>query len=362
LARARLLPADRSRAGCSGARLLRLAPVALAGASLLASASPLAAQKRDIVTLTNGSRIRGEVKALQQGKLKYSTDPAGTIFIQWDSVAGFTSDQNFEVEIATGERLFGELNWIEGEPRFRLTGETDTLVLAKPAIVGITPVKGNFWKRWSGSLELGFNLTQQNSALYLSLGGSARYRDRHNLIDAKASSFLQSQDSVSATERDEAELSYSRFFKRTWFGLVVLSFDRNSQLNLDARFGLGAGGGRSIIHTNRVLMVAWLGLSGIRETYVATEPVTSADAVLAWRYALYTYGRHETSFTAQAAVLPSLTIANRVRFNLEVNFRREFFKDFYFGVGAFETYDSNPQGVGAKKNDFGVDSKLGWSF
>lgn len=299
---------------------------------------------------------------MQQGKLKYKTDPAGTIYIQWDSVAGFTSDQQFEVEIATGKRLFGELNWIEGEPRFRLTGETDTLVLAKPAIVGITPVKRRFWKRWSGSLDIGFNLTQQNNALFLSVGGSARYRDRHNLIDVKASSFLQSQDSVSSTERAEAQLAYSRFFRRTWFALTALSFDRNSQLDLDARIGLAIGGGRSVIHTPKAMMLVWVGVSGIQETYVATEPVTSADAILAWSYALYTYGRHETSFTAKATLLPSLTIDNRVRVNLEANFKREFFKDFYFGIGAFETYDSNPQGVDARKNDFGIDSSLGWSF
>ena len=329
---------------------------------LLCSAGPLAAQKRDFVTLTNGDRIRGEVKLLQQGLLKYKTDAMGTVYIQWDSVAGFTSSQNFEVEIATGERLFGELNWIEDEPRFRLAGKTDTLVLAKPAIVGITPVKKRFWKRWSGSLELAFNFTQSNSSLYLSLGGSARYRDRHNLIDASASGFVQSQDSVDATERDQAQLTYSRFFKRTWFALSTLQFERNSQLDLDSRFTLGVGGGRSVIHTNKAVMLVWAGVSGLQEQYVASAPSTSADAILAWSYALYIYGRHETSFTTKAVVLPSLTISKRVRFNLEANFKREFFKDFYWGVGAFETYDSNPQGVGAKKNDFGVDSSLGWSF
>jgi len=337
-------------------------PLALAAVCLLASATPLAAQKRDFVTLTNGDRIRGEVKNLQQGKLKYKTDPAGTIYFQWDSVAGFTSDQLFEVEIATGERLFGELSWIEGEPRFKLATETDTLILAKPAIVGITPLKRRFWKRWSGSLEMAFNFTQQNSAVFLSLGGDARYRDRHNLIDVKASTFLQSQDSVSATERQEAQITYSRFFKRTWFALTTLQYESNSQLDLDARFTFGVGGGRSIIHTNKALMLLWIGAATLRETYVATESITSADAVLAWNYALYTYGRHETQFTAKVSILPSLTIDDRVRINLSVNFKREFFKDFYFGIGAFETYDSNPQGTDAQKNDFGVESSLGWSF
>ncbi len=343
-------------------RTLRQVSLALAVVCLLSAATPLAAQRRDFVTLTNGDRIRGEVKALRQGRLKYKTDPAGTIYIQWDSVAGFTSSQQFEVEIATGERLFGELNWIEGTPRFQLSGGTDTLVLAKPAIVGITPVKRRFWKRWSGAIELAFNLTQQNSALYLSVGGNARYRDRHNLIDAKGSTFLQSQDSVSATERAEAQISYSRFFKRTWFALTTVQYERNSQLDLDARFTVGVGGGRSVLHSPKALMLVWVGVSALRENYVATEATNSADGVLAWSYALYTYGRHETSFTAQAVILPSLTIDNRVRLNLNVNFKREFFKDFYFGVGAFETYDSNPQGIDARKNDFGVDSTLGWSF
>lgn len=346
----------------SGPGLLRGAPLALAVICLLASATPLAAQKRDFVTLTNGDRIRGEVKQLSRGQLKYKTDPAGTIYIQWDSVAGFTSDQQFEVEIATGERLFGELNWIEGEPRFQLTGETDTLVLAKPAIVGITPVKGSFWKRWSGSIELGFNFTQANSALYLSVGASARYRDKNNLINLSGSTFLQSQDSVSNVERDDAEVAYSRFFKRTWFAITTLQFNRNSQLDLEARATAAVGAGRTLVHTNKALMVAWIGISGLREKYVGTDAGNSADAVLAWSWAIFTYGRHKTDFKVSATVLPSLTIDNRVRFNLQVDFKREFFKDFYFGIGGFETYDSSPQGVDARKNDFGINTTLGWSF
>ena len=109
-------------------------------------------------------------------------------------------------------------------------------------------------------------------------------------------------------------------------------------------------------------MLAWVGASAVREQYELSEGVTSADLVLTWQYALFIYGRHETSFTATAGVLPSLTIYNRVRINLSVDFKREFFKDFYWGIGAYEIYDSNPQGEGARNNDFGVNSSLGWSF
>ncbi len=65
------------------------------------------AQKTDIVVLKNGDRITGEVIVVKFGKLKYSTDDVGTIFIEWDKVIFLKSKSHYEVEAEAGDKYFG---------------------------------------------------------------------------------------------------------------------------------------------------------------------------------------------------------------------------------------------------------------
>ncbi len=67
------------------------------------------AAKTDLVTLANGDRITGEVKAIEQGRLVFSTDDLGTVRIEWDKVAQLVSRRTHEVELVDGTRHFGVL-------------------------------------------------------------------------------------------------------------------------------------------------------------------------------------------------------------------------------------------------------------
>jgi hypothetical protein len=76
---------------------MRTRPSALlAGWLILVSNSVFAAKIAEVV-LWNGNTITGEVKSLQQGKLKFKTDHAGTIYIEWEFVNSVTSTNFFEV-------------------------------------------------------------------------------------------------------------------------------------------------------------------------------------------------------------------------------------------------------------------------
>ena len=67
---------------------------------------PARAEKTDVVVLRNGDHITGEIKELKLGKLKYGTDDAGTIFIEWDKVAFIRSEATFELETETGAKYY----------------------------------------------------------------------------------------------------------------------------------------------------------------------------------------------------------------------------------------------------------------
>src|SRR4029453_17665742 len=42
--------------------------------------------KTDVVTLANGDRITGEVVRVTRGRLEFSTDDVGTLYLEWDKL------------------------------------------------------------------------------------------------------------------------------------------------------------------------------------------------------------------------------------------------------------------------------------
>ena len=58
--------------------------------------------KTDVIVLTNGDRITGEIKSVEAAILTLSTDSAGTLSIEWVRVASLTSHTDFQFEMANG--------------------------------------------------------------------------------------------------------------------------------------------------------------------------------------------------------------------------------------------------------------------
>ena len=82
----------------------------LAGALVLAAAARAAlADKTDIVYLRNGDRVTCEIKDMERGRLKVSTDSMGTIYIEWKDVERVTSKELYVIEQQDGTRLNGSL-------------------------------------------------------------------------------------------------------------------------------------------------------------------------------------------------------------------------------------------------------------
>ena len=316
--------------------------------------------KTDIVVMNNGDRITGEVKSLSRGLLQYSTNAMGTLQIQWDSIASVTSVDDFEVELDSGARMFGSLRPGAAGELLVFRG-TDTVRVGMSRVVDIAEVKKTFWNRWDGSLDLGFNFAQANSSTYWSTSAQAAYRTQNDLIRLSLSNFLQSQDSATTTTRATVEAGYQRFLGQSWFVTGIGQYEQNSELDLDFRFTLGGGGGRTIVHTRRALMGAWIGVSGGDEQYTGSAASVNFQGILAWNYALYTFGNLQTNWTSTVSVLPNLTTLGRVRIQINTTFKRELFDNFYLGLSGFETFDSEPPS-GAAKNDFGITTSFGWSF
>ena len=67
------------------------------------------AERTDVIVLINGDSVTGEIKELDRGLLRYKTDSAGTLLVEWEDVVTLSSKDSFEVKTTSGGRFFGSL-------------------------------------------------------------------------------------------------------------------------------------------------------------------------------------------------------------------------------------------------------------
>ncbi len=70
----------------------------------------------------------------------------------------------------------------------------------------------------------------------------------------------------------------------------------------------------------------------------------------------------EIQINASAVVFPSVVQAGRVRIQADAKLRLELFKDLFWQLSFFESFDSDPPSALSNRNDFGITTSFGWSF
>lgn len=335
----------------------------LAAAILLIVADFAFAEKTDEVVLYNGNTITGEVKELQQGKVRFKTDHAGTIYLEWAYVHFLFSATFFEVENNDGEFVYGTLGAGTDERELMVIGEEETVVLDMETVVTITPIKETLWQRIDGSLDLGLNYASADNSFQYSLNATATYHQPKYSETVTLNSTETRRDGAEDILRDNLEFDYTRYHKKRFFGTGTLSFTRNSEQGIDLRSELGYAFGRYALITNRTSLSGRAGFSVTREKPSGDEPTTnSVWAGVGVNYHFFLYNFPKTDITVDLTVQPGITDWPRTRANLDASIRREVIKDFTITFSVYDSYDSDPPTAGAANHDYGGVLSMGWTF
>jgi putative salt-induced outer membrane protein YdiY len=338
-----------------------LLSVLLAG--VFCASSPLpAAEKSDLVFLGNGDRITGEVKSLEQGKLRLKTDSAGTIYIEWAEIERLSSSQTLEVELQDGEKFFGVLEPDAEAGTLKIQTEDQRRVLEMPVIVRMTPIEESRWKRLDGSFDLGFGFTSSNKSSQVSLGSEVRYRTRKYQRNLGFSSTRIDQESGERTKRQSLDGGVQRFLANRRFVGGTLQFQENEELGLDLRSLVTVGMGRHAVQTNAMQLDLFGGIALNWEDFAGSDVVESTELVGGLQFAFFRFNDPETDFRVNLLVYPSLSQSGRVRVEFDTRLRRELVKDFFWTISVYDSYDSEPPIQGVETNDWGLNSSVGWSF
>ena len=137
--------------------------------SMMVVAAPARAQQppSDIVVLTSGDRLTGEIKLLSRGRLSFDVKATGVISIDWEYVAEVTSASLFEVETNEGAQLLGTL--AQAGP-----GKLALVDVSRPVGVrarGHRVDRANrrsFLRRLDGAINVGGSYTQSSGVAQIS--------------------------------------------------------------------------------------------------------------------------------------------------------------------------------------------------
>ena len=338
--------------------------LAAAFAAVLATA-PVAgfAAKTDNVTLVNGNVVTGEVKALEFGSLRYSTDSMGTVRIDWEDIVRVTSRQMLQVELNDGTRYFGSLSAPEDDFHVRILTAEGDFSLPMDSIVRITPIDTDerFVDRLDGSFSFGLQSQKSSEVTTSSVHADVSYRTRKYLVGLDLESTITDQPSEDTTASQGLMANYQRFRGNRWYTDWFASWERNDELGIAARTSAGGAVGRYLLQSNKNLLSIAAGVQGARSNYTGVDASeTQAEGRVQLRYQRRSLVP-ESSFTFTSRIFPLLEDLGRFRAEADVSFRREIVEDFFleFEIGYDYVSDS---ATGAANSDYTMTTSVGYSF
>jgi hypothetical protein len=313
----------------------------------------------DFVELKSGNRMTGEVTELSRGQLSFAIDGAGTVEIDWRNVERLQSSQDLDIELSSGERFAGSI----GTPfarRLEVKTPAGPRVIDADAVVRMTPIAATFHDRTSGFIDLGVGILGANDEVDLTLNAEAENRTRNRLIYASVYSLVRRRDEVTDQRRNHFELGSRRFLPDRWFALAQIEAEEDRELDLDSRVLLAGGMGRTLQQSQRMSFALFGGLDYALEDYRGVPGNDDSFEVLAgleWDWFEVAGG---TELLTEATSYYSLD-RSRVRVELNASLHRDLFRNFYWSLNLFHSYDSDPP-ADLERSDFGVTLTLGSSF
>lgn len=332
-------------------------------AFLLLLVHPLAwAAKTDIVVLKNGDRVTGEVKTLERGKLTFSTDTMGTVYIDWEDIEQVFSSVGQAIELTNGQRFYGPLAKSESEEMMTVKTEHGPVGLSTSDIVAMYPVEATFWDRLDVSADLGFSWDKASDVGKYTIGLKTELRNPGFINRNTFTSEITTQTERDDTTRAFFDSLHLVFRQDKRYHAFFGSAESNDELGIDLRVLAGAGYGAVPIRSQRSWLSVGAGLAVNHEIPVEGETDDSLEAVGMVTYDYYKYSEPERSFTSNLRVFPSLTDAGRWRATFDVDFRLELVKDFFWKMNFYSSYESDPISEKASSSDYGVTSSFGYKF
>jgi hypothetical protein len=323
--------------------------------------SSLGRAQNDTIQLKNNAVLVGEIKSFAKGILIIETDYSDKDFrVEFNKVKGLSIERKCIVILTNGRRRFGNLK-TNTDGIVEVTLDDGIIEYYKLyEIIAITEVRDEFWRRFKGSLDLGFNLTKANNNAQFTVDGNLNYTDEFWLSKAAISVLNSTQDDVEKTERTDVSLNLIRILPRKWYMLADVSFLSNTEQALDSRISPSIGLGKFLISTNKLYLGLSIGYSYNIEDFVDNSlNKNSSEIFISTEFNMFDY--KDLELKSGLKMLPSLSEKGRFRTDFDITLKYDLPYDFYIKTGFTLNFDNQPAIVG-NEFDYIFTSGFGWKF
>jgi len=337
-----------------------LVPFVMTACLLFASEARAGHGKVDSLVLDNGNQFTCELLNLKRGKASAKVDGMGTVSVEWEHVRRVTSPAIFEVELTSGRFLFGSLSSpTDGRLLVHSTVRDDAVEMLD--VVRLAAIEAGFWNRLDGSVDFGFSFSQADSLTQWTFNSMIERRTPRYLNRITLTSQETIDEEENRQSRNSATYQVQRFLGSRWFFSPAVQFSQNEQLGLDFRSVVSGAAGRYLQQSNKTILTLLGGVTYTAEQFSGEDATNRSEAVGGIRWDLFTFGDHETDVVSSLQVYENIGEERRTRLEATVTFRQKFYKDFYWAVNVYESFDSHPPEA-QRKNDSSVAITLGWTF
>ena len=318
----------------------------------------------DSIFLSNGDFIIGEVKSLDQGVLKFSTDYDDSDFkIKWQEVVRIKSDRTFVINLSEGDYFIcnGMKSYETGFVSLKPIDDSLAITIPMIDIVFIDPVEGNMKGHLDLMIDLGYTITKSEGRHQFNGSSRADYITEKWSGAMNVSSIMTRQDSTENTNRSNAELSFRYHLPANWFIMQTSDFLRNDELNLRLRSNIRAGLGKYLAKTNKLYLGLAFGAAWNNDKYLDTsiDNKNSAEGFSGMEFRFFDIG--DFSLFTRSVYFLGITEEGRHRIDSKLDIKYELPRDFYLKLGFTFDYDNKPVGD-ASKFDYVLQTSFGWEL
>jgi hypothetical protein len=319
--------------------------------------------QKDSIVLSNGDCIVGEVKTMNKNVLIIETAYSDADFtVKWDGIKKINTKTFFLITLTDGSRLNGQLkSSTPGKVSIISDDGNPPREVKIDDIVILDDIDKGFWSQIHASVDVGLDLTKANDFRQLSIRSNIGYIAKRWQLDGTFNTLNSSQTDVQDIKRTDGGVTYKYFLPHDWYPVVSVEFLSNTELQLDLRYTSKLGLGKYVIHNNKMYWGFSLGANYNNENYSddANPDRKSWEGFISSELNLFNMG--DLSLLTQLVAFPSFTESGRWRTDFNIDTKYDLPLDFYIKLGYTLNFDNRPA-EGSPNTDYVFHAGFGWEW
>ncbi|MBT8300382.1 MAG: DUF481 domain-containing protein [Maribacter sp.] len=316
--------------------------------------------QNDSIKLKNNDLLVGEIKTLNKSVLVFKTSDSDKDFnIDFDDVISISTTGLCVIHLTNRTQITGRMKPLAPHKARIIDKNGVVSEISIQDIIRLEEIDEEFWSRFTGAFDVGFNLSKTNNNRQLTYTGNLKYSS-----DKWSSAFdfnvlYSERDNAERIERKTMSLAIQRYLKQ-WYISGEISYLQSTEQGIRNRITPAAGAGRLLIVSNKLFWIVGTGLTyNIEDFFDSQLNKRSTELQLITQFDMFNF--ENLNFTTKVIGFPSLS--ERGRFRVDYNFVLKYDLPFDFYIKAEFTlnYDNQPA-VEGNFADYVFSSGFGWEL